>query len=58
MSRLNAIRHGIFSSRIIGDGEETEASLKLLDQLRSDFGPKGAIESAIVEKLALTLWRN
>ncbi len=62
IAKLNAVKHGILSDATVitkGEGEERkEAYLRLHDGLRDYFTPDGAMEDALVEQIAVTLWRK
>ena len=62
VSKLNAAKHGILSEAVViskGEGQERkEAYLRLYDGLRDYFKPAGAMEDALVEQIAVTLWRK
>ena len=55
ISRLNARKHGIFASLLIGD--EPEEHRAMLDELTADLQPVGAVEEMLVDKLAATYLR-
>ena len=60
--RLNAIKHGVLSEAVLitkGEGQERkEAYLRLYDGLQDYFKPDGTMEGALVEQIAVTLWRK
>ena len=62
IAKLNAVKHGILSDAVVitkGEGQERkEAYLRLHDGLRDYFKPDGAMEDALVEQVAVTLWRK
>lgn len=62
VAKLNAAKHGILSDAVVitkGEGQERkEAYLRLYDGLRDYFKPAGAMEDALVEQIAVTLWRK
>jgi len=62
VAKLNAAKHGILSDAVVitkGEGQERkEAYLQLHDGLRDYFKPAGAMEDALVEQIAVTLWRK
>jgi hypothetical protein len=61
-SRFNALKHGILASALLitkGEGAEDPAEFdELLDGLRRDLAPVGALEEMLVEKLAVCWWRQ
>lgn len=60
--KLNAVKHGILSDAVVipkGEGQERkEAYLRLYNGLWDYFKPDGAMEDALVEQIAVTLWRK
>ena len=54
----NATRHGLLSSRLLFEGEDAEAFEDLLTELGRSLRPSGAAECALVERIAVTLWRQ
>lgn len=54
----NAIRHGILSTRLFLEGEDPAEFLTLQDDLRQSLQPVGVLEKALVEKIAIALWRQ
>ena len=56
-SRLNALKHGIFSKLVLVKGESKSQFDALLQGLRHDFQPVGTMEEILVEKLATILFR-
>ena len=54
----NAIRHGILSQRLFLDGENPAEFSDLQDQLRQALRPMGTLELALVEKIAVALWKQ
>ena len=56
-SRRNALKHGIFSKVALLKNESRSEFDSLLAGLREDLQPEGTLEQALVEKLAISLWR-
>jgi hypothetical protein len=54
----NRLSHGILSNNLLLDDECPEACQALLDDLQAQLKPVGALELALVEKIAITLWRQ
>lgn len=54
----NAISHGILSSRLFLEGESPDDFQALQDDLRQALRPMGALELALVEKVAVALWKQ
>lgn len=57
-SKHNALRHGVFSNVVLLKDEPKAEFDMLLNGLREDYHPEGAIEEVLVEKLATLLWRQ
>ena len=55
---LNATQHGLFSERLLLEDEEPTAFQRLLADLDSTLSPVGAVELALVERIAVTMWRQ
>ena len=58
ISSRNAQRHGIFSSCLILEDEDPAEFAVLLDELRNSLLPVGALELTVVERIAVTIWRQ
>ena len=54
----NALKHGVFSKSIILSDEDPLEYKNLLDQLLLELRPSGLLEQTLVERIALTLWRQ
>lgn len=54
----NSIKHGIFSARMLLDDEDPQAFHLLLGGLQQSLRPAGSLEMALVERIAITLWRQ
>ena len=61
-TRLNALKHGILSKEsfiAVGDGQEDAAAFEeFCIALTESFGPVGAIEELLVEKIIVYAWRG
>lgn len=57
-SSRNALKHGILSKQAISELEDGAAFDALLVQLVGELEPVSVIESALVERIALLLWRE
>src|SRR5215203_6914421 len=55
--RLNALKHGLLSRKILLPGEDGEALKELGERLRAELQPVGELESLLVEKIVATHWR-
>ena len=55
---LNAITHGILSQRLFIAGENPMEFAGLQDELRQALNPVGILELALVEKIAVALWKQ
>jgi hypothetical protein len=58
-SRSNAIKHGILASDtvIVASGEKPEEFKEILDAFVLERAPVGALEEALVERIAVCWWR-
>ena len=54
----NAIRHGIFSSQLVLADEEPDHFHALVAALQNDLRPVGALELTLVERIAVSIWRQ
>ena len=57
-SSSNATRHGIFSAQLILQDEEPGEFQALVAALQADLRPVGALELTLVERIAVTIWRQ
>lgn len=57
-SSKNAITHGVLSNKFLAGHESNEAFQVLLEGLIAEFEPETAIESLLVERLAMLFWRE
>lgn len=57
-SKRNALKHGIFSSVTILQGESHSEFDALLEGLRDSLQPNGQLEELLVEKLSMLTWRH
>ncbi len=55
---LNATQHGLLSARLLLDDEDPAEFQRLSADLESTFKPVGAVELALVERIAITMWRQ
>src|SRR5215831_14614627 len=56
-SSRNATRHGLFTTTLVLEGESKERFEKLLASLTSEWRPRNATETALVETMAAARWR-
>jgi len=54
----NATRHGLFSSRLLLEDEDPAEFQELLADLQATLRPVGAVELGLVERIAVTVWRQ
>lgn len=54
----NAMKHGIFSKVILLNNESRAEYEELLGGMRETLDPKGTLEDVLVERLAITVWRQ
>lgn len=57
-SKLNAVKHGIFSKAVVLPNEPRSEFDSMFRHLRNDLQPNGALEEMLVEKLAELAWRR
>jgi hypothetical protein len=54
----NALKHGLLAKHFLFQNEEEKAEFKtLLDELDDDYQPVGRTERALVEEVAVCLWK-
>lgn len=58
VASTNARKHGILSRQLIIEGESAEDFGDLLEELLADEAPVGTLECALVERMAICLWRQ
>lgn len=58
VSCQNARRHGVFSERLILEDEDLADFESLQLDLQSSLAPVGTIELTLVERIAITMWRQ
>jgi hypothetical protein len=54
----NATQHGLFSSQLLLEGEDPAEFQELLADLQATLRPVGAVELGLVERIAVTVWRQ
>ena len=54
----NATRHAILSDRLLVDGEKPAEFRALLQELSIALNPDGIVEAALVERIAISMWRQ
>ncbi|MEM9355840.1 MAG: hypothetical protein AAGB04_06485 [Pseudomonadota bacterium] len=57
-SSRNAIRHGLFTSRLLLDDEDPAELDELMSDLATSLSPVGPVEHALVERIAIAMWRQ
>ncbi len=57
-SKLNAVKYGLFSKSVLLEWESRAEFDSLLKGLQEHFQPQGTLEAALVENLAVLLWRK
>jgi len=57
-SKLNALKHGLFSKTVLLKGESCAEYQLLLDGLQGVFQPRGLLEELLVDNLAALYWRK
>ncbi|MDD5410920.1 MAG: hypothetical protein PHF31_05825 [Methylobacter sp.] len=54
----NALKHGLFSKHLVLSDENPENYQLLFDGLQTELKPVGTLEQSLVERIAVTLWRQ
>ncbi len=54
----NAVTHGLFSKQLVLESENPLEYQTLLEQLHSGLFPVGILEESLVERIAVSLWRQ
>jgi hypothetical protein len=54
----NALKHGVFAKQLVLSDENPEDYQQLFDELQIALNPVGALEYSLVERIAVTLWRQ
>ncbi|MGH8579131.1 MAG: hypothetical protein ACREVK_03060 [Gammaproteobacteria bacterium] len=54
----NAVKHGLFARQLILNDEDPAEYQALVDGLQAALSPVGTLEYALVERIAVTLWRQ
>ncbi|MGZ8955040.1 MAG: hypothetical protein ACXW0Q_10220 [Methylovulum sp.] len=54
----NALKHGLFSRHLILSDENPQDYQLLLDGLQTELNPVGTLEQSLVERIAVSLWRQ
>jgi len=54
----NALKHGIFSKNLLLTDEDHLAYYQLLGQLSLELSPIGRLEHTLIERIAVSLWRQ
>lgn len=57
LSRMNAYRHGLTAETIVIGDEDPRAFDRLRAELEEEYYPRPGIESELVERLAVLMWR-
>lgn len=57
ISRLNATKHGIFTSVIIGDSEDGQVLNQIRKRAFAELKPKGILEEALADRIVVCMWR-
>lgn len=58
IASLNATKHGLLSGRLFVGDEDPQEFEVLLHRLSESLRPVGAIEETLVERVAITIWRQ
>jgi hypothetical protein len=54
----NALKHGLFSKNLLLTDEDPHAYHQLLGQLSLELSPIGRLEHTLIERIAVSLWRQ
>jgi hypothetical protein len=54
----NALKHGLFAQRVILQDESLDEYAQLIDGLIGSLNPVGTLEKLLVEKIAVTTWKQ
>lgn len=57
ITRLNALKHGLTAQDVLLSGENERAFEELCERLKIELCPEGVLESQLVERVAIALWR-
>jgi len=57
-SASNALKHGVLSTRLFLDDENPDEFQQLLAEFHSSLRPVGCLELTLVEKIAVSVWRQ
>ena len=57
LSRTNAYKHGLTAQTIVIGDEDPKAFERLRAELGNEYNPRPGIESELVERLAMHMWR-
>ena len=57
LSRMNAHKHGLTAETIVIGDEDPKAFDMLRAELEEEYNPRPGIESELVERLAVLMWR-
>ncbi len=57
VAKFNALRHGLTAKEVVIPGEDEEAFMDLRDRLVRELDPEGVLESQLVDRIAVGLWR-
>ena len=56
-SSRNALRHGVYSEKVLLEGEAEGMFRELRERMMGDLRPDGLAETTLAEQLVLALWR-
>jgi hypothetical protein len=54
----NALKHGVFSKKLLLTDEDPLVYNQLLEQLSIELQPVGLLEQTLIERIAISLWRQ
>ncbi|MBI4128117.1 MAG: hypothetical protein HY459_03530 [Parcubacteria group bacterium] len=57
ISKLNAVTHGLLTKAAVLEGEDSAALEALRSALHQELDPQGELESFLVERIVVDMWR-
>lgn len=57
VSKLNALKHGLLSEKVLLEGENEESLIELGKRLRQEFNPASELEVIMVDRITANTWR-
>lgn len=57
ISKMNALKHGLLSRKVLIDGEDEEELLLLNKRISSEIKPETEIERLLTDRIVASIWR-